>query len=212
MRPRCKIAVAVIIFLLSLAGIQNPAQADKLFVATMRGYPVVSIGPIGATKFLSIFISPTCNYCNRLYIYVTNQIKKENQSGYAEKVKQSEITFFLFPRKEADVKIIQGLLCVDSKSFPKAVHKFYQGLWKEFNGSVVRTEFSRNLTKEVAASFGIDSAEYDSCLASEKLRKAVKEVFVIGNKYNEHDRVPIVVQDGKFTGAKNFYEVLELLK
>lgn len=192
----------------------RPNTSDKRFVATVSGYPIYSIGPSSPKRIVRIFLSPTCNFCHRLYHDLNQQFRQQGGTGESA-LADVEFTFILSPRNKYDIEIISGLLCVSADLYAKAVHKYFGALWNEYKGSAItrpRLNHVLQLARSTASSFGVSDRQYDACLGSDEIRQAISETYETGARLNSSGRMPIVVYNGQGTSAVSYQDVRNLLR
>ena len=184
-----------------------PSNSKSFFVNARSGSPVITIGQSNPNKFLAIFISPTCNFCEHLYLSIVEAIQEGDKD-----FDRVETTFALTPRKEADYEIIQGFMCIDTKNFPLAVTRYYLEIYGDLNEDVIPEDYALKKAREIVKRFGVSDSDYERCVNSKEYRETVSKVFVLADKLRTKNEVPFVIFNDRPTEAQLYFQVKTLLR
>lgn len=177
------------------------------YVITKAETPVVTIGPAEPKKYLAIFISPTCNFCNKLYLDIVKAMKSRDP-----RFRDVEVTFALMPRKDADFRIIKELMCVGERNFADAVHLYNEEIFSQTRGWRVSDNVALDASKKIMARFDVTDAKREKCVASQRYETVISLITLIGDRIRERNEVPIVVYRNEPRNADEFYGVRALLE
>jgi hypothetical protein len=168
--------------------------------------PVFGINSDRPVKHVDLFVSPTCNQCNILFVNVINAIQ-HNDSHFAG----ADVTFALTPTSEDDYQIILGLMCVPTAAFPSVVTKYYLDLYAPYAGQVIAPDYAKSEAWQLAQKKGITAAQYTNCLGNAARRRTIANVFVIADKLRPKHEVPFVIYNDQPTGIQSFSELQGIL-
>ena len=175
----------------------------RLFVNSFDYLPVFTIGNSSDKKrYVLLFLSPTCNYCNELYLNILSAIRNGTYD-----VGDKELTFVLFPRNSADYVIARSLLCAGSVKFPKVFNDYQKSIYKQFRGEVINGGFAQRAARRVAKGHGVTDEALSQCDKNEKFNQAIASMFAFGTELDKSGVVPIVIVDGKATDIKSFSDL-----
>lgn len=151
---------------LGVAEIEDETRNKRLFVNSFDYLPVFTIGNSSDKKrYVLLFLSPTCNYCNELYLNILTAIRNGTYD-----VGDKELTFVLFPRNSADYVIARSLLCAGSVKFPKAFDDYQKSIYNQFLGEVIDRDFARRTARKVAKGHGVTDETLSQCDKNEKIQ------------------------------------------
>ena len=188
---------------------QNLAKgaAVRYFVNTKASTPVVTIGPAQIKRHLAIFISPSCNFCNKLYLDIVESMKAGDTHFH-----DIEVTFALMPRSDSDYRAIKGLMCVGTERFADAVHLYSEEIFKRMKGRAIPDDEAIVVSKLITKRFGVVALDYERCVESEEYERVISQVFLIGDSLRTRDGVPIVMYQNEHHLVDEFHEVVAILE
>jgi hypothetical protein len=187
-------------------GIQVHADARSFWTGTVSassGVPAFTVQNPGGRTRMTLFLSPSCNYCNSLYVELFGAVGSGDYD-----IEDKELTFILFPRKEYDYEIASALLCLGPDRFPHAFHRYQHELYDEFHGKRVGLSFAKALAKRIANDAASSTSEWTTCIDAPSTSDALHRSHALGLKLSEEKgSMPLVLIDGKPTDIDSYRDL-----
>ena len=193
-----------------LASCDNPknsavkmhANSLPAYATTIEGLPIISFGTAEDEQLVRdvvLFLSPTCNFCNILYLQM-REATKRGEFTFDKK----EVSVVLFPRNEADYRIAKNLLCGGHRNLPYSYDFFQQLIYHEFRGGPIDAQRSIHISEQIAEKLGVDDQRRRHCESDIGFDKVLTFFHSLGVAVDSKGTVPLIVIDGKETGIQSF--------
>jgi len=158
-------------------------------------------------NFLNVFISPSCNFCERLTLQTLEAIDNNDPDFF-----NTNINFTLMPRKPLDVRIIAGLMCIEAPRRPRAVIDYYR-LVQEKNGTrAIYDETALAAYTKIMSQYGISGSKLATCENDEFSRKKIADVYVVGSSVRTKNAVPVVLYNDEYLGTLHFDDMKRVMR
>lgn len=181
----------------SPSGVAAEFPAEQ--VTSYLGSPLITFDRAGGkiSTDVLVFLSPSCNYCNSFYRDLMAGLKDGSL-----KLDGKRITVVMFSRNEEDIRASKNLLCVGHVRFPAAYNDYQRATYRRFWGRVIDRGWAEQTSANVAAKYGVTTAELSKCQADEKLGASVALVHRIGASIAR--TLPLVIINGQKTAIDDF--------
>ncbi len=151
---------------------------------------------------LQIFVTPSCNFCERIFLKVLDAKKNGNPN-----FSNTTISFSLIPRKDLDVQIISGFMCIPANRRHNAVIDYYSGMMRVNGGEVIENSAAIAMYEQIMTKYGISDDRRRVCELDDQAHSLIAAVYLVADNYRTQDRVPVVVYNGKYINALNYKDL-----
>lgn len=202
-----KIRFFLMLLVIGLMGAQNDAESAEaemylgktISIEYPHQIPSFSIVPPAHTSNLNIFISPTCNYCERLFLDVIDAYKRKD--NFFSSVRA---TFTLMPRSQLDVQLISGFMCLGGILRPKAIYKYYKQISDENGTSSINSAIARKAYLNTLASLGVSDEKRLACERDKKNQTVAAQIYRIGDSVRQKNMMPIVLYKDRYIDLERY--------
>ncbi len=197
----------VISIALVLWACQTTQSLNELKIKSSPVIASFTIKSESSSNKLHIFGSPSCNHCELMLLDVIDA-KLRNSSLFAK----TDITFSFIPRKELDVRIISGFMCLPRKDRPAAMVNYYRSINLSIDTKAITDAIALAEYKNVMAAHGISEKRREICESDPRLRSMIAAVYMVGDSYRDKNEVPVVVNNEKYLGVIRYWQLKEKLE
>ena len=198
-RPERRVLAVLLVMLGQLLSSAQAQTSDELRIRSFGKLPAFQIGVAGATDNLNLFLSPSCNYCQRMLLELVDAYK--NGDSDFEDV---ATTVSLMPRKPQDVKIIAGLLCIDSRQRAASVIRYFRNINEITGGSAIKDAVATRAYEATLSQFGVSTTEAQACENSTTNLAIISDIYRIGDAKRSRDRMPVVMFNDEIINVDDF--------